>query len=412
MAGTNKKLITLLVVVPIVCALAIYGILSAGFGMLINTVDKRAEEGSISYKTLHFTDGMVMRQLTCTNGIQCFYYSDGSVYQYYENSDPVLLADGISFLDSMAATEDYLYFVFIEEGSKGVLKRIDLKTGGIITLGDSQDISQVAVFDRDVFIAETTDGTYNSQKIYLLKDGKTDSETYIELNSLLAAGEKLNDAVNYKPSDYLVKKVLGDYEIWGNYNEKSGSFQVNCIVSVEENRVIAYFGEPNSENYVYDNQKMTRFYIDQYKNTGTGDWRDIQSLKADKYPTGVHFDHIFTEGGHIVGLAQFAYNFTYNQLQKFNRGDGLFYLDPDTGESGMIYRTEDNKTRIIGYLGRQAYLLRNYKILAYDPIAKIETEIGELEPYDRYVFDWCGGKLFVFMQDDSLNVTLFKVVTP
>lgn len=78
----------------------------------------------------------------------------------------------------------------------------------------------------------------------------------------------------------------------------------------------------------------------------------------------------------------------------------LFSLNIDTGESRILYDTQNNLTRIIGYDNGIIYLFKDdYKIYS-QPLAGGETtQIMSIPRSDDVVFDWCGDYLIVRYRD-------------
>ena len=76
-------------------------------------------------------------------------------------------------------------------------------------------------------------------------------------------------------------------------------------------------------------------------------------------------------------------------------------LDPETGKNRILYRTENNRTRIIGYQDGLIYLMKNSGI--YTRNAKSgETELFLTLPENPedadYMFDWQGDYFIVICQ--------------
>ena len=78
--------------------------------------------------------------------------------------------------------------------------------------------------------------------------------------------------------------------------------------------------------------------------------------------------------------------------------DILFSLNPETGANKILYRAEDNHTRIIGYQDETVYLLKDYKIYSQAIGTNENTLLLELPQDCDYRFDWQGGYLIVMCE--------------
>ena len=77
------------------------------------------------------------------------------------------------------------------------------------------------------------------------------------------------------------------------------------------------------------------------------------------------------------------------------RYDVLFKLDPETGESSILYKARNNRTRVIGYQDGVIYLLKNFRIYTQD-VENGKRELFLKLPRDNsYTFDWQGDHLIV-----------------
>lgn len=112
-------------------------------------------------------------------------------------------------------------------------------------------------------------------------------------------------------------------------------------------------------------------------------------------------DKLTVENGEIIGLLHVVENMrcdSYDPSQDQLKYDVLFRLNPETGESGILYRAEDNLTRIIGYRDETVYLLKDYKIYSQTIGANENTLLLELPQDYDYRFDWQGGYLIVMCE--------------
>ena len=109
-----------------------------------------------------------------------------------------------------------------------------------------------------------------------------------------------------------------------------------------------------------------------------------------------------SENGHIIGLVHVpreSYCDSFDPSQDELKCDVLFQLNPKTGENSILYKTENNRTRIIGYQDGVIYLLRDFKIYSSIMESKEEKLIAELPEDTFYEFDWQGDYLIVICRD-------------
>ena len=113
-----------------------------------------------------------------------------------------------------------------------------------------------------------------------------------------------------------------------------------------------------------------------------------------------------TENGKIIGLLHVPKNIRldpFEPSQKELKHDVLFSLDPETGESSIMYKARNNRARIIGYQDGVIYLLHNYRIYTK------KVDGGKIElfmklPRDSgYMFDWQGDYLIVMLHGNMFG---------
>ena len=116
--------------------------------------------------------------------------------------------------------------------------------------------------------------------------------------------------------------------------------------------------------------------------------------------------NLTTDDGDVVGFFQVSSTHKsrlYGSHHYLAR-EAVFRLNPETGENEILYETENNLTRIVGYHNKKIYLVRDYCIYTVDVQTGEEREFYRLwqdERKDRcdYLFDWQGDYLIVQRQD-------------
>ncbi len=110
------------------------------------------------------------------------------------------------------------------------------------------------------------------------------------------------------------------------------------------------------------------------------------------------------EGDKVIGIVQIAKNgrngiipcniIRYDDLKK----EILVSIDYKTGESEILYDTQKNTIRIVGYSNGNVYLLKGSKIICKDLADGSEKDIYSLsnKGNKQLSFSWVGSKLVVF----------------
>lgn len=144
--------------------------------------------------------------------------------------------------------------------------------------------------------------------------------------------------------------------------------------------------------------------VDKYSYYVEGDPKEhrINCLSISKYEYSViQKDKLTVENGEIIGLLHVVKNMRcnpYDPSQDDLKYDVLFRLNPETGESGILYRAEDNLSRIIGYRDETVYLMKDYKIYSQTIGSQENKLLLELPQDYDYRFDWQGDYLIVMCE--------------
>ena len=122
---------------------------------------------------------------------------------------------------------------------------------------------------------------------------------------------------------------------------------------------------------------------------------------SDYQDSVIQKDKLTVENGEIIGLLHVVKNRycdPYDPPQRDLKYDILFRLNPETGESGILYSAENRRSRIIGYQDGTVYLMKDYKIYTQTIGNRKKELFFELpEQYD-YIFDWQGDYLIVMCE--------------
>ena len=100
--------------------------------------------------------------------------------------------------------------------------------------------------------------------------------------------------------------------------------------------------------------------------------------------------------------------------QEYVKKDQLFSLNLETGESGILYDTENNGTRIIGYRDGTIYLFDStYTVYEQRLDSGEQQELGTVPKADEIVFDWQDEYLIIRSKNhagsDTYEVKVIKI---
>lgn len=190
------------------------------------------------------------------------------------------------------------------------------------------------------------------------------------------------------------------------YDVKKERYQIIDIWEEKDGRSLF----PHNERYTIKSGETqvilnhTRDYRDySYQVEGTLREQRIRCLNVSAYEhSHIQGNKLTTENGDIIGLVHVPRESCYDSFdpsQDDLKYDALFRLNPQTGENSILYKTENNCTRIIGYQDGVIYLLRDFKIYSSIMESREEKLIAELPEDTYYEFDWQGDYLIVINQN-------------
>lgn len=347
--------------------------------------------------------------------VESYFYADpdsGQIYRYdlrtretetvypgKEASDEDLLRP---YLEDFAVCEDWIYFV----RGKG-LYQYNCRTGEEAALKQSEgtfsiDISGQYLFYYDRVSASETDNDYTEPSpLYLcpLKgDIEKDSVNIEEVFVREAKQDSGVQVISYEGFDIMGEVVT--------YGDVARGYLYDIREHDSGNRIL---GEMYSDRtFIMDDGTRIRFSLFhtpcyEYEDVPGKEKQEIACLQdaADwqEYYRYTFFDekYMMQEGDGIVCLLQVTDSPTGEPVwQRYSIKDILFRLNPETGESSILYETESNKTRIIGYQDGTVYLLRDFRVYARSVNDGEEEKLFSL-PGNReiYYFDWYQDYLIV-----------------
>lgn len=342
---------------------------------------------------------------------ESYFYADpdsGEIYRYDLNTQETeLVYPGIDtsdekilrpYLEDFAVYQDWIYFVWGK-----ALCKYNYRTGEEIFLKRSDgtfsiDISGQYLFYYDTVLNNMTDDP-NLISIYMCPiDGDIEKDS-VNINAVFAreaekdSGDQtityegfdiIGQTSSYENSDYVF--------IYGIREHDSGKRILSEIRDrsfMLDDGAFIWFSLYRKPCYEYETVQDA----EEQEITCLQDAADWQEYKDTRF----YEKYMIQEGNEIICLLQVTDSSTGEAIwQKYSKKDILFKLNPEMGESSIIYETENNETRIIGYQDGKVYLLRNFKVYAQSIDDGEEEKLFSL-PTTReiYYFDWYQDYLIV-----------------
>ena len=186
------------------------------------------------------------------------------------------------------------------------------------------------------------------------------------------------------------------------YDEEKERYEITGLLEMESGRSLFTFGQKCT---IKAGEKLVALSCKRdvrncpYWVEGDPKEYGIKCLNRDEYKySEIQQDKLAVENGEIIGLVHAVKNIRCNPSgirQEQLRYDVLFKLDPETGESSILYKARNNRTRVIGYQDGVIYLLKNFRIYTQD-VENGKRELFLKLPRDNsYTFDWQGDHLIV-----------------
>ncbi len=355
-----------------------------------------------------------------------YYYELGDyIYQYSlekseEEMKKFLFTD--EHLRNFAVGKDKIYYVVErKEGDdwKYVIKQFDYATGRQETFLSVKEIEQLykgngmeddkitwvgVEICGDELLIQIND--HHSMQIYICQIENEKELKFINVNDLFP-----KENTSGTTEECIYKSVI----IERRYDTEREQYTIDWVRDKESGRNIfinddgAYIRVNGSDIMIW--KGYSGFW---YRELGSTEKKKIDCLNGSEYEDSLIYEKKLTvENGEIIGLIPVVKDFRCDSdipVQVDLRYDILFRLNPETGESSIIYRTKNRRTRIIGYKDGIIYLMKRYKIYS-QPIGKREERslLYELPESIGFKFDWQGDHLLIF-NDDYVDHELITVL--
>lgn len=331
-----------------------------------------------------------------------FYYASRTIYRYsFETGEITVyhteVPKGEYIIGDLTVAGDCIYYV----SSLHTVRRLNPGTQEDEEVLSVEDMLRIC--DKNESITHVVLKGYEECLILMLQAGeknyyispvnrnmKTDC---IDVNTLFQTENQTGEEEEIVYQGICIERYydvsVKDYKITEIREEESG---------------YTFFG-PSEGTEIRADDRMVSLW---YKSGGAGYFYsvegELEEHKIDcleKYSTlttRIQRNKLMVEDGEIIGLLHVARNVRcdpYDPEQKDLKYDVLFKLNPETGESCILYNTGNKRTRIIGYRDGTVYLLQNHKVYAQTIDGGNKTLLLRLPNYRYYGFDWQGDYLIV-----------------
>ena len=359
--------------------------------------DPVADKSERFFSVVHFS-GMntIYRQLTVNNSNDIVYVDGNSIYVYP-------LQDKIDDLHGdirvLSLSESFLYILYEDD----VLYIYDIAADYKL-IKQIHNIEYISSFDGKVVIKKPS----NEAECYY----EDDLENSISLNDIICTGEKYGDSE-------------GLYNIYVSYIDGTPIYSdsVNDS-SFTKKAYIGYTAFINGQPLSLDGNNITIrsrmfflkdiFYVRNGYSTihkKGGNSYDYAKMNTSNYFSSdsnrIFFNKCVYE---LVQRPDYNYGdwahpqYTFNFPQYLTVNDMIIATDLETSSAYVVYQTDNNLKRIIGFDGKSIYLIdtNTYTLSVYDLTRGTTLEIKQLPELTELSFEWCGEVLFVY--DDNNNV--------
>ena len=295
-----------------------------------------------------------------------FYISGGKVY---DKAGSELISEGNTY--SLAVSGENIFYV---NGDR--ICRYNLKSGKSEALEAGLLYKGMAAHNGAVFAK--AEGNIYQHWIY-----RADKEIRYEEEEPFPSKDKVT-----------VSETHDGYRFFAN----DDTLEYSAVID-EEGRIITRGLNGNSLLYI-DSEKIITSYSDRCTFRIYG--ADGRLLKTVSLPDGYHYltSNIYAENGKIYMLAQKQNGYTsagyYNLPGRLHISDKVMTFD---GENFETLYEAPKKERIVGFNGKDFLIAKGRRLFTSDG-----KEIGKMQKSKNYIFEQCGGRVFVWNEDgDMIN---------
>ena len=331
-------------------------------------------------------------------------------------------------ISNISVKETWIYYVNFITAAPFNLVKYNVSTGEEKVLYCSDDWLVVTVYD-DYLLCHTIDGSSNDQFFVCPVDGDP-YEDGVDLNSIFSEEDRSGKPQYASCYGLIVERSYDtkkeQYHIDSVRQEGAGqpllyhSSQLLCAGSYSDLfRSVYTDSRENSQDLYLNGQKltlskgkMTNLLL--YQKEGETQPHVITCLSDEKYQFSDFRECLLAiQGDEIIGLLTV---YPYDREERVWRlfagsiTEVLFRLNPETGESSIIYGDQPYAGKVIGYNNGIVYLVKHQKVYSLSVENGKKKKLFTLQNDDssKYIFDWQGDYLIVYCGQDLERVYKVK----
>ena len=362
-----------------------------------------------------------------------FTYSEervSCIYHYSISEDRLeKLVEKEGKITNFSVREPWIYYSHTPDITPFNLIKYNISTGEEETIFISEDWLVIEVFD-DCLLYHTVHDFPNNRFLVCPADGDP-YEDSIDLSTIFTEEDRSGNP-QYAYSHGLI--VERSYDVRNEIYDINSIRQADGTGKVLFNSsslfcVSSYPFFPFHDVYIYKQEKYQNVYLNGekitlsksettkrlwYQEEGEDRPHDITCLSDKRFEFSDFRECLLTtQGDEIIGLLT-VYPYDRDK-RKWRLVSGsisqvLFRLNPKTGESSILYDSQQQSEAIIGYDGELVYLVHNRKVYSWSPEDQKPKKLFKLLDRDaeQYVFDWQGDYLIVYCGQDLERVYKVK----
>ncbi len=329
------------------------------------------------------------------NTLEDYYFVAGDVCRFSVAKQDIVEQVGTDeSMDCFAVCDEYIFFSASggETYESAKIWRYDREDEKCELFGECDfRIYNLAVYDGYLL--------YGDMDIYVCPvDGNLEKDS-VSLRALFTEDDPMTDFHTVKYGDWRV----------GCFDKGGG--KIEYIMNEENEDIIWSEDRTNDSWFCVDGRFLHftrgdgRFY---YRWEDEWEKHVIKCLNEETYRKSQIFAHnLKVEDGRIIGLLTASRNPNTGVLlwQEDVRYDILFELQPEEHTSEILYRTPNNRTRILGYQAGTVYILQDSVICRESLTGENREQLWDLGEEEWYVYqeqntrtvyiDWLGDNLIV-----------------
>lgn len=325
-----------------------------------------------------------------------YFFSTKTIYQFSISEQEIVGTYGEDeWIANYAVCDKYIFYL-TDTGKVDTSEKIwkyDRLTGTSELFLETQYCYCMTVYDGYLF--------YGSEDIYICPiDGDPEKDN-VSLMKQFSEDAPINQEILYK--GWRVKRDI-----------RKDSSRRPCIMYVMDGNEVIIENEFHRGSIWAEGQWIlfskdadtSRFY---YQKEDESEKYQVECLSDNAFRYSEIWDkNIVYEDGKIIGLLTISNNARtgFDLIQKDVENDLLFEIDLETNTSKILYSTENNQTRIVGYQDGMVYLFENGAVYKEQLTGNDREMLLDLKAKGWNIFDsaeiyfnWWGNHLVIWTSE-------------